>query len=228
MTLWVYDETGQCRGPCLGHDAGEHHPLCVVPTRAMHEREAHVRLTRLLDGRDVPAGLAALVARGVEDAIEREVVGRAALALLGQGGPGDAGGTGAASALPLLPPSPIWRWMRRVGGAWCAALRGVAGNFRLRRTISEDGVYVDAIGLDDVGARLWHSAHPHERAQPPTTLRNALARVLMDGVDGVNDVDDIGVDGMAIGIITVTGAGIHPDVAALAIAGARALLREDS
>lgn len=28
LAHFVYDETGQCRGRCRGHDKGEHHPLC--------------------------------------------------------------------------------------------------------------------------------------------------------------------------------------------------------
>ena len=27
LARYVYDATGQCRGRCTGHDAGEHHPL---------------------------------------------------------------------------------------------------------------------------------------------------------------------------------------------------------
>jgi len=34
LARYVYDETGQCRGRCIGHDAGDHHPLCPGPKPA--------------------------------------------------------------------------------------------------------------------------------------------------------------------------------------------------
>jgi hypothetical protein len=49
----------------------------------------------------------------------------AILALHGQGGPGDLGGSAGASALPLLH-APVFRHHRRSGPAWCAALAAVA------------------------------------------------------------------------------------------------------
>jgi hypothetical protein len=163
-----------------------------VPTRADHAREESSKLDRELAS--ASQELRALAEKYRERIVNRRVDSRAqerasarieyarkvcqavgearglsaeavaALALLGQGGPCNCGGTMGASQLPLLPQERIWRWRRHVGPAWCAALRGVAGQFRPILREEEGGV---AILLEGEG---WMAT---------------VGRITPDGVEGV-------------------------------------------
>jgi hypothetical protein len=204
-----------------------------VPTRAQHALEAGNELRRALEG--ASEALQRLAARYREAIIETRVHARrherhlarieyaravcagvaedlglcasavAALALLGAGGPDDEGGDGGGSTLPLLPESRIWRHKRRVGGAWVAALRAVAGTtFRFRVALDYEGDLCLGVEGDDPdgGWDCWlMTASPDGSLAGPVAedlqVARAVRRALVRGrtVDGRDVAVQVKLDG---------------------------------
>jgi hypothetical protein len=107
----------------------------------------------------------------------------AALALLGQGGPNDEGGDAGGSSLPILPESRIWRWKRRVGGAWIAALREVAGDFHFLISMDYDGGMCVSVEGDDPDWGCWLLTAPADRdSYGPVAGNVEIARAVRRGL----------------------------------------------